>query len=129
MPVQDLFIAVASTVPADGPGRFGANVGIVVGLVAVVLGGLGRWRAGTGAGRLGLVAAVPIGLAGTALGAVHLARTSGAGQGLGTGNGRAGAVVAVVFGLAGVVLGGLAWARQARGQVRASQPGTVSPHS
>jgi hypothetical protein len=97
------------------PGRAGALVAAVVGLISVVIGGLAlarsRGRVGTGGGRSRAIVALVVGLIGMVLAAQHLARYTG---GFGTGGGRAGAIVALVLGLIGVVLGGLAQARSRR---------------
>lgn len=106
------FITVVAATPVAGPGRFGANVALVIGLGGVVLAVLALRRPATAAGRLGTIAAAPLGLVAVALGGVHIART--ADLGLGTGNGLAGGVAAVVLGLVTVLLGAVAWAGRTR---------------
>jgi hypothetical protein len=100
---------------ATTPGRVGAAVAAVVGLISVVIGGLALTRSarrdGTGNGRARAILALVVGLIGMVLGAQHLARYTG---GFGTGDGRAGAIVALLVGLIGMVLGGLALARSRR---------------
>lgn len=90
-----------------GNGRAVPSAAAVVGLVAVVAGGLALARAGRTAALLAVVA----GPAAALVGGVHALNAAG---GLGTGNGLAGAVVAVVLGLAGTVLGATALARSRR---------------
>ena len=84
------------------PGRLGAIVAAVVGLLSVILG----WRALARHG--GAVAALVVALIGVTLSGLHLVRSSGA---IGTGSGRGGAIVALVLALIGMILGGLALAR------------------
>jgi hypothetical protein len=98
------------------PGRVGASVGGVLGLIGVVVGGLAlarhSGRFGTGSGRRGAIVALTAGLTGMALGGLVTATASG---GIGTGNGLGGAIVALVVGLIATGLGGLALARSRRG--------------
>ncbi|WP_329385241.1 DUF6223 family protein [Streptomyces sp. NBC_01351] len=112
---------VAASVQTMSAGRIGAIVGGLLGLTAVVLGGMALARSsgrigtgsgtGTGFGRRGAVAALVAGPIGMAIGAL-VAATADAG--IGTGNGRGGAYVALVVGLIGTVLGGSALARYRR---------------
>lgn len=88
-----------------GVGRTVPTAAAVVGLVAVVVGGLALARPGA---RSRPVAALVLGLVAALVGGLH---ATGAAGGLGTGNGLAGALVAVVLGLLGVALGGLALTR------------------
>jgi hypothetical protein len=88
-----------------GSGRTVPTAAAVLGLIAVILGGLALTRPG---GRAGPVAALVLGLVASAVGGMHAAYSAG---GLGTGNGLAGALIAVVLGLIGVGLGGLALTR------------------
>jgi hypothetical protein len=94
---------------AIGDGRTGANLALLVGAVGVALGwwalrSAARGAAGgTGARVRSLaVTAIGAGVAGTALGVLHMA-TAAAGPG--TGNGFAGAVVAVPLGLTAAAVG------------------------
>ncbi|MGX7826252.1 DUF6223 family protein [Actinokineospora sp. 24-640] len=97
------------------PGRLGATVADVVGLIGVVIGGFavarstGRVR--TGNARTAAITAALAALTAIALGALHLTRSTG---GFGTGNGRAGAIVAILLGLTALVLAWLASARSRR---------------
>jgi hypothetical protein len=111
------FATPAAAQPADvgvyalGPGRIGAIVAVVAGLLGVVIGALAlraARRIGTGAGRKKAVGALAAGSIGMAIGGWVVAT---AGGGLGTGHGLGGGVVALVVGSIGVVLGGLARAR------------------
>ena len=88
-----------------GVGRTVPTAMAVVGLAAVIVGGLGLARPLT---RGAPVAALVLGVVGAGVGGLHAANAAG---GLGTGNGLAGAVIAVVLGLAGVGLGGVALTR------------------
>ncbi|HWN28306.1 MAG TPA: DUF6223 family protein [Actinomycetospora sp.] len=88
-----------------GAGRTVPTAAAVVGLAAVIVGGLALARPGT---RSRPVAALALGLVAALVGGLHAVSAAG---GLGTGNGLAGALVAVVLGLIGVVLGGLALTR------------------
>ncbi|MEV7522152.1 DUF6223 family protein [Streptomyces sp. NPDC091371] len=107
-PVQPL----AADVYTMSAGRIGSVVGGLLGLTAVVLGGMALARAAgrsrSGFGRGGAVAALVAGPVGMAIGALVAATADG---GLGTGNGLGGAYVALLVGLAGTALGGLALAR------------------
>lgn len=68
-------------------------------------------RISTGNARTGAMAAMAVGMVGTALAALHLATAHG---GPGTGNGILGAIVAIPLGLIALVLGGRALARSRR---------------
>jgi hypothetical protein len=105
----DLFLQVSGITP----GRLESILGAVVGLISVVIGVRARRSAGRpGSGRLGAIVALVMGLIGTILSGLHLARSYSAN--FGTGSGKAGAIVALVLGLIGMVLGGLALARYRR---------------
>lgn len=97
------------------PGRIGAIVAAVVGLIGAVIGGLALARSagriGTGTGRRGAVVALVLGPIGLVIGGLVVATADG---GLGTGNGLGGGIVAMVVGLIGITLGGLALARSRR---------------
>src|SRR5258705_13050461 len=92
--LMNKFIPSAMLIAAGGigtgPGRLGATVAAVVGLISVVIGGLALARSagriGTGSGRLGAIVALVVGLIGMVLGGLHLARSAGFGSV--TGNGR-----------------------------------------
>jgi hypothetical protein len=88
-----------------GVGRTVPTAAAVVGLAAVIVGGLALARP---VARSRPVAALVLGLVAALVGGLHAASAAG---GLGTGNGLAGALVAVVLGLVGVGLGGLALTR------------------
>lgn len=88
-----------------GVGRTVPTAMAVVGLAAVVVGGLGLARPLT---RGTPVAALVLGVVAAGVGGLHAANAAG---GLGTANGLAGALIAVVLGLAGVGLGGVALTR------------------
>ena len=88
-----------------GVGRTVPTAAAVVGLAAVIVGGLGLVRPGA---RSRSAAALVLGLVAAVVGGLHAANAAG---GLGTGNGLAGALIAVVLGLTGVGLGGLALTR------------------
>jgi hypothetical protein len=95
-----------------GTGRLVPSAAAVLGLVAVVLGGLAVLRAGRGGTmRREAVVALVAGLVSAVVGAVHGANAAG---GLGTGNGLAGAVMAVALGVLGAAAGGVALARGRR---------------
>jgi hypothetical protein len=104
----------AVSVYTMSPGRVGAIVAGLVGLIGVVIGGLAlrsAGRIGTGSGRSRAIVALVAGLIGMALGGLVVATADG---GIGTGNGLGGGIVALVVGLIGLVLGGLALARSRR---------------
>jgi hypothetical protein len=86
------------------PGRTGAILGVVVGLIGAVSGG----RAFAGRARRGAMVALVLGPIGLVIGGLVVAAADG---GVGTGNGVAGGIVAIVVGLTGMALGGLALAR------------------
>ena len=69
----------AASVYTMSPGRIGAVVAAVVGLIGMALGGLHLATStggfGTGSGRAGAIVAVVVGLIGTALGGLVLARS------------------------------------------------------
>lgn len=88
-----------------GVGRTVPTAVAVVGLAAVIVGGLGLARPLT---RGAPVVALVLGLVAVGVGGLHAANAAG---GLGTGNGLAGAVIAVVLGLVGIGLGGVALTR------------------
>lgn len=93
------------------PGRAGAIVAVLTGLVGVVIGALAlrsARRGGTGAVRRRAGGALVAGLVGAALGGSVVAA---AGGGLGTGHGFGGGIVALVVGSISMVLGGVARAR------------------
>lgn len=97
------------------PGRIGAIMAGVLGLVGAVNGGLalartaGRTR--TGDGRRGARVALVLGPIGLVIGGLVVATADG---GIGTGNGLGGGIVAMIVGLIGMALGGLALARSGR---------------
>jgi hypothetical protein len=105
----------AASVYTMSPGRIGASVAAVVGLIGAVIGGLALARSagriGTGNGRRGAIVALVLGPIGLVIGGLVVATADG---GLGTGNGLAGGVVAMVVGLIGMALGGLALVRSRR---------------
>ena len=108
--------AAQATVPIGfTPGRAGASIAAVVGLISVGIGKSALTRSagrpGADDGRTRAFVALAVGLTGIALGAQHLARHTG---GFGTGDGRAGAIIALLVGLIGMILGGLALARTRR---------------
>ena len=68
----------AASVYTMSPGRIGAIVAAVVGLIGAVSGGLAlrsAGRIGTGSGRLGAIVALVAGLSGMALGGLALSRS------------------------------------------------------
>jgi hypothetical protein len=105
----------AASVYTMSPGRIGAFVAAVVGLIGAVIGGraLARsaGRIGTGNGRRGAIVALVLGPIGLVIGGLVVATADG---GLGTGNGLGGGIVAMIVGLIGMALGGLALARSRR---------------
>jgi len=102
-----------ATVYTMSPGRIGAIVAGVVGLIGAVNGGLAlvRSRIDTGARRRGALVALVLGPLGLVIGGLVVATADG---GVGTGNGLGGGVVAMMVGLIGMTLGGLALARSRR---------------
>lgn len=103
----------AVTVYTMSPGRIGALMAVVVGLSAVVIGGLALARSarGTSHARRGALAALVLGPSALLGGALVVAT---AGGGIGTGNGLGGGIVALLVGVIGTVLGGLARIRSRR---------------
>ena len=105
----------AASVYTLSPGRIGAIVAAIVGLIGAVIGGLALARSarrvGTGTGRRGAVVALVLGPIGLVIGGLVVATADG---GLGTGNGLGGGIVAMMVGLIGMALGGLALARSRR---------------
>lgn len=102
----------AASVFAMSPGRLGAIVAALLGLAAVVIGGLALARpSGRSGTRSRIRGAIVAGLTAMALGGLVVATSD---SGIGTGNGRGGAFVALLLGLIGVVVGGLAQARSRR---------------
>jgi len=105
----------AVSVYTMSPGRIGAVVAAVVGLIGAVIGGLALARSagriGTGTGRRGAIVALVLGPIGLVIGGLVVATADG---GLGTGNGLGGGIVAMVVGLIAMALGGLALARSRR---------------
>jgi hypothetical protein len=103
----------AASVYTMSPGRIGAIVAAVVGLIGAVIGGLAlaRGRVGTGNGRRGAIVALVLGPIGLVIGGLVVATADG---GVGTGNGLGGGIVAIIVGLIGMALGGLALARSRR---------------
>ena len=100
----------AVTVYTMSPGRIGAIVAGVLGLIGAVIGGraLARSASRAGTGRRGAVIALVLGPIGMVIGWLVVATADG---GIGTGNGLGGGVVAMVVGLIATALGGLALAR------------------
>ena len=105
----------AASVYTMSPGRIGASMAAVVGLIGAVIGGLALARSagriGTGNGRRGAIVALVLGPIGLVIGGLVVATADG---GLGTGNGLGGGIVAMMVGLIGMALGGLALARSRR---------------
>lgn len=97
-----------AAVPGFTPGRLRATAAALVGLISVIVGGLAVARGGNRRSR-GTVA-MPMGLAGLLVSAMHLANSTA----VGTGGGRAGAIVGLVLSLIGMSLGALALARARR---------------
>lgn len=98
------------------PGRLGANVAALLGLIGVVIGILAlvrpsSRRLGTASGRLGAIISLAAGLIGITLGGLVAVISGGR---IGTGGGFAGAIVALVLGLIATALGGVALARSRR---------------
>jgi hypothetical protein len=105
----------ATTVSGMTPRRLWATAAMVLGLVAVVNGGLALRRAarrvGNGHGRTVAKVALVAGLIAAINGALNLAIAKG---GPGSGNGVIGGAAALVLGLIAITLGGLALARSRR---------------
>ena len=97
------------------PGRLGANVAALLGLVGVVIGVLAlvrpAGRFGTATGRLGATISLSTGLIGIIIAGLVAAISGGR---VGTGGGLLGAIVALVLGLIATALGGFAFARSRR---------------
>ena len=104
----------AASVYTLSPGRLGAIVAILVGLLGAVNGGLAvarSGRTGNGNGRRRAITALVLGPIGLIIGGLVVVT---AGGGLGTGHGLGGAVLAMMVGLISMALGGLAMARSRR---------------
>ena len=105
----------ATTVSGMTPRRLWATAAMVIGLVAVVNGGLALRRSarrmGNGHGRTVGKVALVAGLIAAINGALNLAIAKG---GPGSGNGVIGGAAALVLGLVAITLGGLALARSRR---------------
>jgi hypothetical protein len=105
------------------PGRIGAIVAALAGLIGAVIGGLALARSagriGTGKGRRGAIVALVLGPFGLIIGGLVVATADG---GLGTGNGLGGGIVAMLVGLIGMILGGLALSRSRRTSSPAARP-------
>jgi hypothetical protein len=100
-----------ATVYTMSPGRIGAILAGIVGLIGAVNGGLALVRSRLGAGQRRAIVALVLGPIGVVIGGLVVATANG---GVGTGNGLGGGVVAMVVGLIGMTLGGLARARSRR---------------
>src|SRR5215469_15237793 len=96
----------AASVYTMSPGRIGAIVAAVVGLIGAVIGGLALSRSAgrisRGSGRRGAIVALVLGPIGLVIGGLVVATADG---GLGTGNGLGGGIVAIMIGLIGMALG------------------------
>lgn len=92
-----------------GAGRTLPTVAAVVGLVAVIAGGIALVRRSWG--KYGRLAAIILGSIALVVGGLHASYAAG---GVGTGNGLAGAVVAIALGAVGILLGVLAFVRASR---------------
>ena len=101
------FSPVAAIVYAMSPGRMGASLGMVLGLIGVIAGSTALARSG----RRGALVALALGPIGFILGGLVVATAE---SGVGTGAGVAGGIVAIVIGLIAMALGGLALARSRR---------------
>jgi hypothetical protein len=105
----------ATTVSGMTPRRLWATAAMVLGLVAVVNGGLALRRSarrmGNGHGRTVATVALVAGVIAAINGALNLAIAKG---GPGSGNGVIGGAAALVLGLIAITLGGLALARSRR---------------
>jgi hypothetical protein len=108
-------IDTAVTVYTLSPGRAGAIVAVVVGLIGAVVGGLAvarsAGRVGTKSARRRAIVALVLGPIGLLIGGLVVVTADG---GVGTGNGFGGGVVAVMVSLIAIGLGGLALARSRR---------------
>jgi len=104
-----------TTVSGMTPRRVWATVVMVLGLVAVVIGGQAlrqsAGRSGVGNGRRGAIAALVAGLIAAVNGALNLAVAKG---GPGSGNGVIGGAAGFLLGLIAMALGGFALARSRR---------------
>ena len=104
-----------TTVSGMTPRRVWATIVLVLGLVAVVAGGLAlrqsAGRTGVGKGRRGAIVALVAGLIAAINGALNLAVAKG---GPGSGNGVIGGAAGFLLGLIAMALGGLALARSRR---------------
>ena len=100
----------AASVYTMSPGRIGAVVAAVVGLIGAVIGGRALARS-AGNGRRGAIVALVLGPIGLVIGGLVVATADG---GVGTGRGVGGGIVAMTVGLIGMALGGLALARSRR---------------
>ncbi len=104
----------AATAYALTPGRLWSLVAALLGLAAVVIGGVAlrsAGRVGDGNGKTGAIVALVVGLTGAVIGGFVVAAADG---GPGTGYGMVGGFMALVVGLTAIVLGGLALARARR---------------
>jgi hypothetical protein len=105
----------AASVDTLSPGRIGALVAAMVGLIGAVIGGLALARSvasmGAGNGRRGAIVALVLGPIGLVIGGLVVATADG---GLGTGHGFGGGIVAMMVGLIGMALGALTLARSRR---------------
>jgi len=94
--------------------RLWATAAALLGLAAVIVGGVALWRSARGVGdngRRGAVVAQVAGAVSVVVGALNLAVATG---GPGTGNGVIGGAAAIGFGLVAVVLGALTVVRARR---------------
>jgi len=95
--------------------RFWASAAVVLGLIALAIGGLALGRPasrfGPISGRIGAIVALVVGLIAAVNGGLVLAIANG---GPGTGNGVVGGAAAVVLGLIALSIGGLALGRSRR---------------
>jgi uncharacterized protein DUF6223 len=110
----------ASTVYGLTARRLWATAAALLGLIAVIIGGLALVRPvsrfGTASGPLGAILALVVGLVAAVNGGLNVAVATG---GPGTGNGVVGGAAAFVLGLMATATGGLALAR--------SRPTAVEP--
>jgi hypothetical protein len=105
-------LQAAATVYTMSPGRIGAIIAVVSGLIGAVIGARALARSsGTGNRRRRAVAASILGAISLIVGGLVVASADG---GLGTGQGLGGGVVAMTVGLISVALGALALARTSR---------------
>ena len=101
------WFVLAVSVYTMSPGRIGAAVAAVVGLIGAVIGGLALARAG----RRGAFVALVLGPIALVIGGLVVATADG---GIGTGNGLGGGIVAMIVGLIDMTLGWLALTRSRR---------------